>query len=90
MELDRLEINELLDWSGASVGSICRFVKSIPVASNVKVGEFLVYNRGKVVLEDTRRRPRECWMISIWTERIGSPNAECLFQQPVPIKIRLG
>ena len=88
LELDRKEINNLLGWSGVTMTSICRFVREIAEASSVKVADSYVYNRGKVELEDTERRGRECWMISIWDKPIEMPESTCLFQQPVPIKIR--
>ena len=92
LELDRLEINELLGNSGMSITTICNFVKSIPVGSNVHItgndSNVYVYNRGKVQLEDTERRPKDCFMISIWSSKIENENSQCLFQQPVPIKLR--
>jgi len=89
LELDRIEINDLLNWSGVSIPSICKFVRTIPVASNIRINDLFVYNRGKVELEDTERRQRECWMISIWSDRIQNINSKCLFQQPIPVKLRL-
>jgi len=88
LELDRKEINSLLGWSGVTMDSICRFVREIAEASSVKLADSYVYNRGQVELEDTERRGRECWMISIWDNPIEMPESQCLFQQPVPIKIR--
>ena len=89
LELDRLEINELLGWSGASVATICSFIRNIPVGSNIKVIENIyIYNRGEFELEDTERRPRKCYMVSIWSSKINDPDSQCLFQQPVPIKLR--
>jgi len=88
LEEERQVINELLAWSGVSIASICRFVRAITEASYIRVNEKFVYNRGSVQLEDTDRRLRNCWMISIWSSKIEDQSAECLFQQPVPIKLR--
>ena len=92
LELDRREINTILGWSGTSIVTICSFVRTIPVGSNVRIhtGEthVFVYNRGQQFLEDTERRKKECYMISIWSDKIEEDNSECLFQQPVPIKLR--
>ena len=88
LEEDRLEINKILDWSGTSIVTICSFVRTITIGSNIKVNEVFVYNRGKQFLEDTERRERECYMISIWSDKIMEDDAKCLFQQPVPIKLR--
>ena len=88
LEEDRQEINGLLGWSGISIASICRFVRTITEASYVRINSKYVYNRGTVTLEDTDRRPRDCWMISIWSSKIDEEESECLFQQPVPIKLR--
>lgn len=89
MEEDRQQINALLGWSGISIASIYQFVKEIPEASNVRINTFVIYNRGNVRLEDTERRPRKCVMISIWSDKIEEPSAECLFQLPIPTRIRL-
>ncbi len=88
MEDDRQVINSLLGWSGSSIPSICKFIQTITIASCVGINGVFVYNRGKVKLEDTERRLRECWMISIWSSKIDDPDADCLFQQPVPIYFR--
>ena len=88
LEEDRRVIDTLLGWSGASIGSICKFVRTIAEASYVRVNEKFVYNRGTVQLEDTEKRFRECWMISIWSSEIEEQSAQCLFQQPIPIKLR--
>ena len=88
LEEDRQEINDLLGWSGVTIASICQFVRAITEASYVRINTKYVYNRGFVQLEDTDRRPRDCWMISIWSSKINEPNSECLFQQPVPVKLR--
>ena len=88
LEEDRQQINDLLGWSGTSIASICRFVRNITEASYVRINSKFVYNRGYVALEDTDRRHRECWMISIWSSKLSEPEAECLFQQPIPIKMR--
>ena len=88
IELDRQEINDLLGWSGVSVPSIARFVSSIIIGSSIKINELYVFNRGMVEVEDTERRSKNCWMISIWNKKIGEEGAFCVFQQPVPIKVR--
>ena len=88
LEEDRQVINELLAWSGVSIASICRFVRNITESSYVRVNEKFVYIRGPVQLHDTDRRFRECWMISIWSSKIEDQSAQCIFQQPVPIKLR--
>ena len=88
LEEDRQVINTLLGWSGVSIASICRFVRVITEASYIKVNEKFVYNRGIIQLEDTERRFRDCWMISIWSSKIDDQTAQCLFQQPIPIKLR--
>jgi len=90
LELDRLSINELLGWSGTSISGICSFIRTIPVGSNVHMVEndVFVYNRGYAELEDTERRPRDCYMISIWSSKMEDKDSECLFQQPVPIKLK--
>lgn len=88
LEEDRQVINALLAWSGVSIASICRFVRGITEASYIRVNENFVYNRGPVQLEDTERRFRDCWMISIWSSKIEDESAQCLFQQPVPVKLR--
>ena len=88
LELDRQEINSLLGWSGVTMGSICKFVRTVAEASYTRMNQKFIYNRGYVELEDTDRRPRDCWIISIWSDKIGEVDAECLFQQPVPIKVR--
>ncbi len=88
LEEDRQVINELLAWSGVSIASISRFVSNITESSYVRVNEKFVYNRGPVQLQDTDRRFRECWMISIWSSKIEDQSAQCIFQQPVPIKLR--
>jgi hypothetical protein len=87
LEQDRQEINNILGWSGVSMASICLFVRTIGEDEYKKINNTYVYNRGKVNLEDTDRRLKECWMISIWNKPVEE-NSECLFQQPVPIKIR--
>lgn len=89
MELDRVSINNMLNNSGISLDSTCKFVMGIPVDSGVIVNSLFVYNRGHTVLEDTEKRGRACWIISIWTAPINSTNTECLYQIPVPIKMRL-
>lgn len=88
VELDRQEINKLLGWSGVSVASICKFVRTITEASYIRINTKFVYNRGKVILEDTDRRAKQCWIISIWDSPIIEIDSTCLFQQPVPIKVR--
>lgn len=87
LELDRQTINTLLGWSGVTMGSICKFIRTVTEASYVKLNQKFVYNRGYVELEDTDRRPRDCWIISIWSDTIENAG-DCLFQQPVPIKVR--
>jgi hypothetical protein len=87
LEQDRIEINNILGWSGVSMASICQFVRTIGEDEYKLINSTYVYNRGQVNLEDTDRRPRECWMISIWNKPVED-GADCLFQQPVPIKIR--
>jgi len=37
MELDRVEINSLLGWSGISIASLCQFVRTIPEDSYIKI-----------------------------------------------------
>lgn len=88
MELDRLEINKLLDWSGISIKAICSFVRTIPIGSNIRINNIYVYNRGKEILEDTERRNRTCYIISIWSDKIENSNSLCLFQQPIPLKFK--
>jgi len=88
LELDRQTINRLLNWSGVTISSITKFVMDINPTSNVFINDKYVYNRGLYDLEDTERRPRECWMISIWDSEMSNPLSECLFQQPIPIKVR--
>jgi len=88
LEEDRQRINVLLGWSGVTIGSICKFIRNVAEASSVKINQKFVYNRGHVQLEDTDRRPRDCFIISIWSHSIDSKDSECLFQQPVPIKLR--
>jgi len=91
LELDRQEINKLLGWSGTSITTICSFIRTIPVGSNIHITgsvDVYIYNRGEDELEDTERRPRICYMVSIWSSKINDPSAQCLFQQPVPIKLR--
>ena len=88
IELDRQLINSLLGWSGVSIASICKFVRTITEASYVRINTKFVYNRGEVVLEDSIRREKQCWIISIWDSQIGTPESTCLFQQPVPVKVR--
>lgn len=90
LELDRQEINDLLGWSGASIYNICSFIRNIPVGSNIHITgtDVFVYNRGESELEDTERRSKTCYMISIWSSKIDDSDSECLFQQPVPIKLR--
>jgi len=92
LELDRLEINKLLGWSGASIKIVCSFIRTIPVGSNVRMNVeddcVYVYNRGEVTLEDTGRRDRDCYMISIWSDKMEHPDSLPLFQQPVPIKLK--
>lgn len=92
LEMDRQEINVLLGWddspSGSTLATIAKFVQTISTTGFELINGFFVYNRGEVLLEDTERRDKRCWMISIWSAPIGEPNAECLFQQPVPIKLR--
>jgi len=89
LELDRQEINKLLNWSPTrSIAIICSFIRSIPVGSNIQISSVFLYNRGKEFLEDTERRDRECHIISIWSDKIESQKSECLFQQPIPIKMR--
>ena len=88
VELDRRVINDILGWSGVSMASICRFVREINEDTYLEINESYVYNRGKVRLEDTDRRPKDCWMISIWNSPIDEAGSSCLFQQPLPIKVR--
>lgn len=90
IELDRIEINSLLGLSGTSTASLCQFVRTIPEGSHIKMtnGVF-VYNRGEVELEDTERRKKDCFMMSIWSAPISQSGSICLFQQPVPVKLRL-
>jgi len=92
LELDRQRINKILGWSGVSIKAICSFVRTIPVGSNIQMassGEnpVYIYNRGEVTLEDTGRRPRECYMISIWSDSMENKGFP-LFQQPIPIKLK--
>jgi len=89
MELDKQIINKFLNWSGISLASICKFVVDIPENSGVSINNVTVYNRGYVLLEDTERRPKECWIISIWDLPMEQPNSTCLYQIPVPVKMRL-
>ena len=88
LELDRREINSILGWSGVSIPSIANFVMSISLTGVRIINGFCVYNRGEVILEDTERREKKCWMISIWTAPAQDKNSEVIFQQPVPIKVR--
>ena len=87
LELDRVELNNLLGWSGICMSSLTRFVMSIPAGSYLRVNSLYVYNRGQTVVEDTERRPKECWVASVWDAQIKD-GGKCLFQQPLPIKIR--
>lgn len=89
LELDRMEVNKLLGWSGVSMVSVCSFIKNIPESSAFKMNDLYIYNRGYVELEDTERRRKDCWMISIWSAPITQSGSECLFQQPIPIKLRV-
>ena len=88
LEQDRQVINNLLGWSGVSIASIASFIMSINPTASLTINEKYIYNRGLYKLEDTERRLRDCWMISIWDSEIENPTSECLFQQPIPIKVR--
>jgi hypothetical protein len=88
LEQDRLMINNLLGWSGVSIASIASFVMNINPTESLTINSRVIYNRGKYELEDTERRSRDCWMISIWDSEIENVESECLFQQPIPIKVR--
>jgi len=89
MDLDKQSINSFLNWSGISLASICKFIVNIPENSGVSLNNLTVYNRGYVLLEDTERRTRECWIISIWDSPMENSNSLCLYQIPVPIRMRL-
>ena len=89
LEQDREEINSLLGWSPTrTISIICSTIKNITEGSSVMINELFVYNRGIEYLEDTERRRRKCFMISIWSAKISEKDAECIFQQPVPIRMR--
>jgi len=89
MDEDRNIINKLLGWSGVTIASIYRFISGIEFDNFNIVNDVYVYNRGYVELEDTTRRGRDCIMLSIWSKEINNPNSKCLFQQPIPIKMRI-
>jgi hypothetical protein len=90
MEMDRVYINELLELDGFTIASIYKFVHSINIGSYRKIGEYYVFNRGEASVEDTCRRLRDCVMISIWTGDFRNEReSDCVFQQPIPIKMKL-
>lgn len=87
MEEDLQVASELLGLGVTTMASIYRLISGLNEV--IQMNDVYIYNRGYVDLEDTSRRTRTCIMMSIWSEPIESDVAECIFQQPIPIRMRL-
>jgi len=89
MNEDLEMINDILGTNFVAMSSVYRFVSGISITGCLVFNDVYVYKRGYVDLEDTSRRPRKCVMMSIWSSPIEEADSECLFQQPIPIKLRI-
>ena len=88
MQEDLLDVEKLLGLPKTTMASIYRLISGMNSECLEKNGVY-IYNRGYVELEDTSRRIRTCIMMSVWSEPIMESTSKCLFQQPIPIRMRL-